>query len=53
MPSIEAGVDLCYEIHPGEDLHDGVTYEMFLDRGRVSTARTCLCTIPVTSCCSS
>lgn len=28
----EAGVDLCYEIHPGEDLHDGVTYEMFLER---------------------
>lgn len=27
----EAGVDVCYEIHPGEDLHDGVTYEMFLD----------------------
>ncbi|PRY15502.1 sugar phosphate isomerase/epimerase [Pontibacter ummariensis] len=27
----EAGVDLCYEIHPGEDLHDGVTYEMFLE----------------------
>ncbi|GAA4427996.1 sugar phosphate isomerase/epimerase [Pontibacter saemangeumensis] len=26
----EAGVDLCYEIHPGEDLHDGVSYEMFL-----------------------
>ena len=26
------GVDLCYEIHPGEDLHDGVTYEMFLDQ---------------------
>ncbi|MBD0285813.1 MAG: sugar phosphate isomerase/epimerase [Flavisolibacter sp.] len=26
----EAGVDLCYEIHPGEDLHDGVTYEHFL-----------------------
>ena len=25
------GVDLCYEIHPGEDLHDGVTYERFLD----------------------
>lgn len=25
------GVDLCYEIHPGEDLHDGETYEMFLD----------------------
>ncbi|NCT94405.1 MAG: sugar phosphate isomerase/epimerase [Chitinophagaceae bacterium] len=28
----EAGVDLCYEIHPGEDLHDGVSYEMFLDK---------------------
>ena len=21
----KAGVDLCYEIHPGEDLHDGIT----------------------------
>ena len=28
----KAGVDLCYEIHPGEDLHDGVTFEMFLQR---------------------
>ncbi len=28
----ENGVDICYEIHPGEDLHDGVTFEMFLDR---------------------
>ncbi|AYL94804.1 sugar phosphate isomerase/epimerase family protein [Mucilaginibacter celer] len=27
----ENGIDLCYEIHPGEDLHDGITYEMFLD----------------------
>ena len=27
----ECGVDLCYEIHPGEDLHDGISYEMFLD----------------------
>ncbi len=27
-----AGVDVCYEIHPGEDLHDGETYEMFLER---------------------
>jgi len=24
------GVDLCYEIHPGEDLHDGISYERFL-----------------------
>jgi sugar phosphate isomerase/epimerase len=28
----EAGVDLCYEIHPGEDLFDGTTFEMFLER---------------------
>lgn len=28
----ENGVDVCYEIHPGEDLHDGITFEMFLDR---------------------
>lgn len=27
----KAGVDLCYEIHPGEDLHDGVTFERFLE----------------------
>jgi sugar phosphate isomerase/epimerase len=27
----EAGVDLCYELHPGEDLHDGLTFERFLD----------------------
>ena len=26
------GVDICYEIHPGEDLHDGVSFEMFLER---------------------
>ncbi len=25
----EVGVDVCYEIHPGEDLHDGVTWEQF------------------------
>lgn len=28
----DQGVDLCYEIHPGEDLHDGISYEMFLER---------------------
>ncbi|MBT5006064.1 MAG: sugar phosphate isomerase/epimerase [Halieaceae bacterium] len=27
----DAGVDLCYEIHPGEDLHDGVSFERFLE----------------------
>lgn len=26
----EAGVDVCYELHPGEDLHDGATFERFL-----------------------
>ncbi|TDF42057.1 sugar phosphate isomerase/epimerase [Alteromonadaceae bacterium M269] len=27
----EQGVDVCYEIHPGEDLHDGATFERFLE----------------------
>ena len=27
----DAGVDLCYELHPGEDLHDGITFERFLE----------------------
>lgn len=35
------GIDLCYEIHPGEDLHDGVSYELFL--GEVNNhKRACL-----------
>ena len=28
----EQGVDVCYEIHPGEDLMDGASFEMFLER---------------------
>jgi sugar phosphate isomerase/epimerase len=35
------GVDLCYEIHPGEDLHDGVSYEMFLEKTK-NHKRACL-----------
>ncbi len=27
----ECGVDACYEVHPGEDIHDGITFEMFLE----------------------
>ena len=27
----ECGVDAAYELHPGEDLHDGVTFERFLE----------------------
>jgi sugar phosphate isomerase/epimerase len=26
----EEGVDVCYELHPGEDLHDGTTFERFV-----------------------
>jgi len=37
----DCGVDICYEIHPGEDLHDGITYEMFLDRTG-NHARACM-----------
>lgn len=28
----ENGIDLCYELHAGEDLHDGISFEMFLDK---------------------
>jgi sugar phosphate isomerase/epimerase len=28
----ECGVDVCYEVHAGEDLFDGQTYEMFLEQ---------------------
>jgi sugar phosphate isomerase/epimerase len=28
----EVGCDVCFELHPGEDLFDGVTFEMLLDR---------------------
>lgn len=27
----EVGCNLCYEIHPGEDIFDGTTFEMFVD----------------------
>ncbi|GAB2977732.1 sugar phosphate isomerase/epimerase [Mucilaginibacter puniceus] len=37
----ESGVDVCYEIHPGEDLHDGISYEMFLDKVK-NHKRACL-----------
>jgi len=28
----ECGVDCAFEVHPGEDIHDGATFEMFLDK---------------------
>lgn len=37
----DCGVDICYEIHPGEDLFDGITYEMFLEKVQNHT-RACL-----------
>lgn len=37
----EAGVNICYEIHPGEDLHDGISYERFLNKVN-QHARACL-----------
>ncbi len=36
-----AGVDVCYEIHPSEDLFDGITYEIFLDAVK-GHSRACL-----------
>jgi sugar phosphate isomerase/epimerase len=35
------GVDVCYEIHPGEDIFDGATFEMFLERVN-NHARCCI-----------
>lgn len=37
----ECGVDVCYEIHPGEDLFDGITYEMFLEEVK-NHSRACI-----------
>jgi len=37
----ECGVNVCYEIHPGEDLFDGITYEMFLEKVK-NHPRACL-----------
>ncbi len=37
----ECGVDVCYEIHPGEDLHDGLSYERFLEKVH-NHSRACL-----------
>jgi len=37
----KSGVDCCYEIHPGEDLHDGHTYELFLEHAD-NHSRACL-----------
>ena len=28
----DQGVDVAFELHPGEDLFDGVTFERFLDK---------------------
>jgi len=28
----DKGVSICYELHPGSDVYDGATYEMFLDK---------------------
>ena len=30
----DAGCDLCFELHPGEDVFDGATFEQFVDAAR-------------------
>lgn len=36
----DCGVEICYELHPGEDLHDGITYERFWEAtGKHSSAK--------------
>ena len=49
----DAGVDIGFEIHPGEDVFDGVTFEMFLDAGEGSPSAATSTTIRRISCCSS
>ena len=48
----DAGCDVCYELHPGEDLFDGTTFERFLD-AVIGHTRCRSTTIRRTSCCSS
>ena len=47
----DAGVDVCFELHPGEDLHDGATFERFSTRWATIRART-FCMTQATWCCS-
>ena len=47
----ENGVDVCYEIHPGEDLHDGVTFERFWKQQETTNVST-FYTILVILCCN-
>ena len=49
----EAGVDVGYEIHPGEDVFDGATFEMFLDAVERPPRAATSTTTRRTSCCSS
>ena len=49
----DAGVDIGFEIHPGEDVFDGATFEMFLDARRRATAAATSTTTRRISCCSS
>ncbi len=36
----DEGVEICYELHPGEDLHDGISYERFWEAtGKHSSAK--------------
>ena len=48
----DAGCDVAYELHPGEDLFDGATFERFLDAVEATSAATSS-TTRRTSCCSS
>lgn len=37
----DCGVNVCFEVHPGEDLHDGLSYERFLEKAN-NHPRACL-----------
>jgi hypothetical protein len=48
----EAGCSVAFELHPGEDLFDGTTFEMFLERVK-NHPRCCINYDPRTCCSSS
>jgi sugar phosphate isomerase/epimerase len=41
----DSNISICYELHPGSDLYDGATFEMFLDVSDSHPAA-CLCYDP-------
>ena len=48
--SEEAGVNCAFELHPGEDLHDGITFERFLEHVVTMPAHFAAAEVDATAC---